>query len=152
MSPSTIQPFPVGGTPVDEVVRDLDARRGGDVRWAEGRTFGLVFDGGPEVRQVAEEAARLFLHENALNTTAFPSLGEIQTELCPWTADLLHGPPEAAGFLTSGGHPGLVRGAGLKVGGVSILVGGIFLRREEIFLRERNISVGLCCNGCITAA
>ena len=73
------------------------------MRWAEGRTFGLVFDGGPEVRQVAEEAARLFLHENALNTAAFPSLGEIQTELCAWTADLLHGPPEAAGFLTSGG-------------------------------------------------
>ena len=48
------------------------------MRWAEGRTFGLVFDGGPEVRQVAEEAARLFLHENALNTAAFPSLGEIQ--------------------------------------------------------------------------
>jgi len=103
MPSSTIQPFPVAGTPVDEVVRDLDARRGRDVRWAEGRTFGLVFDGGPEVRQVAEEAARLFLHENALNTAAFPSLGEIQTELCAWTADLLHGPPEAAGFLTSGG-------------------------------------------------
>ena len=51
------------------------------MRWAEGRTFGLVFDGGPEVRQVAEEAAKLFLHENALNTAAFPSLGEIQTEL-----------------------------------------------------------------------
>jgi len=103
MPSSTIQPFPVTGTPVDEVVRDLDALRGKDVRWAEGRTFGLVFDGGPEVRQVAEEAARLFLHENALNTSAFPSLGEIQTELCAWTADLLHGPPEAAGFLTSGG-------------------------------------------------
>ena len=103
MPSSTIQPFPVTGTPVDEVVRDLDALRGKDVRWAEGRTFGLVFDGGPEVRQVAEEAARLFLHENALNTSAFPSLGEIQAELCAWTADLLHGPPEAAGFLTSGG-------------------------------------------------
>jgi len=103
MPSSTIQPFPVTGTPVDEVVRDLDALRGKDVRWAEGRTFGLVFDGGPEVRQVAEEAARLFLHENALNTSAFPSLGEIQAELCAWTADLLHGPPETAGFLTSGG-------------------------------------------------
>ncbi|MBT5568902.1 MAG: aspartate aminotransferase family protein, partial [Acidimicrobiaceae bacterium] len=39
----------------------------------------------------------------ALNTSAFPSLGEIQSELCGWTADLLHGPPETAGFLTSGG-------------------------------------------------
>ena len=103
MASSTIGPFPISGTPVDEVVRELDAKRGNDVRWAEGRTFGLVFDGGDEVRDVAERAARLFLHENALNTSAFPSLGEIQSELCGWTADLLHGPPETAGFLTSGG-------------------------------------------------
>ena len=103
MASSTIGPFPDSGTPVDEVVRELDAKRENDVRWAEGRTFGLVFDGGDEVRDVAERAARLFLHENALNTSAFPSLGEIQSELCGWTADLLHGPPETAGFLTSGG-------------------------------------------------
>ena len=103
MASSTIGPFPDSGTPVDEVVRELDAKRDNDVRWAEGRTFGLVFDGGDEVRDVAERAARLFLHENALNTSAFPSLGEIQSELCGWTADLLHGPPETAGFLTSGG-------------------------------------------------
>ena len=92
MASSTIGPFPDSGTPVDEVVRELDAKRDNDVRWAEGRTFGLVFDGGDEVRDVAERAARLFLHENALNTSAFPSLGEIQSELCGWTADLLHGP------------------------------------------------------------
>ena len=103
MASSTIGPFPTSGTPIDEVVRELDAKRDNDVRWAEGRTFGLVFDGGDEVRDVAERAARLFLHENALNTSAFPSLGEIQSELCGWTANLLHGPPETAGFLTSGG-------------------------------------------------
>ena len=103
MASSTIGPFPISGTPVDEVVRELDAKRDNDVRWAEGRTFGLVFDGGDEVREVAERAARLFLHENALNTSAFPSLGEIQSELCGWTAELLHGPAGTAGFLTSGG-------------------------------------------------
>ena len=103
MASSTIGPFPASGTKVDEVVRELEAKRDNDVRWAEGRTFGLVFDGGDEVRDVADQAARLFLHDNALNTSAFPSLGEIQSELCGWTADLLHGPPETAGFLTSGG-------------------------------------------------
>ena len=103
MASSTIGQFPASGTRVDEVVRELDAKRDNDVRWAEGRTFGLVFDGGDEVRDVADQAARLFLHDNALNTSAFPSLGEIQSELCGWTADLLHGPPETAGFLTSGG-------------------------------------------------
>ena len=103
MASSTIRSFPPTGSPVDEVVRELGSKKDGDVRWAEGRTFGLVFDGGDEVREVAERAARLFLHENALNTYAFPSLGEIQSELCGWTAELLHGPAGTAGFLTSGG-------------------------------------------------
>ena len=43
------------------------------------------------------------LHENSLNTAAFPSLREIQSEVVGWTAGLLHGPETAAGFLTSGG-------------------------------------------------
>ncbi len=73
------------------------------MRWAEGRAFSLVYDGGPSVHDVAEQAARLFLHENALNTMAFPSLGQIQSEVVGWTAGLLHGPDTAAGFLTSGG-------------------------------------------------
>jgi sphinganine-1-phosphate aldolase len=91
------------GRPVDDVIADLEAKRSGDVRWEDGRTFGMVYDGGPGVREVAERAAALYLHENALNTIAFPSLGAIQSEVVGWTADLLHGPDTAAGFLTSGG-------------------------------------------------
>ena len=98
-----LHPLSQKGRPASEVLADLAAKRTRDVRWAEGRTFGLVFDGGEDVRAVAEEAARLFLHENALNTLAFPSLGSIQADLCRWTADLLHGGEDAAGFLTSGG-------------------------------------------------
>jgi glutamate/tyrosine decarboxylase-like PLP-dependent enzyme len=88
--------------PVDDVIADLRAKRVDDVRWEEGRTFGMIYDGGPGVHEAAERAARLFLHENALNTNAFPSLRSIQSEVVSWTASLLHG-PEAAGFLTSGG-------------------------------------------------
>lgn len=91
------------GRTTDDVIAELAAKRVDDVRWQDGRTFGLVFDGGTSVHDVAEEAARLFLHENALNTTAFPSLGAIQSEIVGWTANLLHGPPGAAGFVTSGG-------------------------------------------------
>lgn len=95
--------LPQQGRPVDDVIDDLAAKRAGDVRWRDGRTFGLVFDGGAGVQEAAERAAMLYLHENALNTRAFPSLGEIQSEVVGWTADLLHGPDTAAGFLTSGG-------------------------------------------------
>ena len=100
--------LPSQGRPANEVLADLAAKRDGDVRWAEGRTFGLVFDGGTDVRAVAEEAASLYFHENALNTQAFPSLGAIQSELCRWTADLLHGDDDTAGFLTSGGSESIL--------------------------------------------
>ncbi|MEO6651045.1 MAG: aspartate aminotransferase family protein [Ilumatobacteraceae bacterium] len=91
------------GRDVESVISDLEAKRHGDARWQDGRTFGMVYDGGPSVHAVAERAAMLYLHENALNIKAFPSLGEIQSEVVAWTAGLLHGPDSVAGFLTSGG-------------------------------------------------
>lgn len=96
-------PLPEKTRPIDDVIAELEAKRAHDVRWQDGRTFGMVYDGGPSVHEVAERAAKLYLHENALNTKAFPSLGAIQAEVVRWTADLLHGPQSAAGFMTSGG-------------------------------------------------
>ena len=110
MSADRQRSLPSGGRPVDDVIADLAAKRDGDVRWRDGRTFGLVFDGGPGVHEAAERAAMLYLHENALNTMAFPSLGRIQSEVVGWTADLLHGPDTAAGFLTSGGTESILCG------------------------------------------
>ncbi|MEL6891656.1 MAG: aminotransferase class V-fold PLP-dependent enzyme [Actinomycetota bacterium] len=99
--------FAQSGQPVDEVIAALADKRAGDVKWGDGRTFGMVYDGGPSVHEVAEQAAQLYLHENALNTQAFPSLAEIQREVVGWTSDLLHGAElpdgQAVGFLTSGG-------------------------------------------------
>jgi len=91
------------GRSLDDVIADLREKRIEDVDWSQGRTFGMVYDGGEPLHRVVEEAARLYLHENALNTRAFPSLGSIQSEVVRWTAGLLHGGPETAGFLTSGG-------------------------------------------------
>lgn len=96
-------PLGVDGTPVDETLAALAAKKDGDVPWENGQLFGLVHDGGPTAREVAERAAVMFLHENMLNPLAFPSLGEIQAELTQWTVRLLHGPEGACGFVTSGG-------------------------------------------------
>ncbi len=96
--------------PVDDVIGDLTDKRVHDVKWSDGRTFGMVYDGGPSVHEVAEQAARLYLHENALNTQAFPSLREIQSDVVGWTAGLLHGDAAVAGFLTSGGTESILCG------------------------------------------
>jgi glutamate/tyrosine decarboxylase-like PLP-dependent enzyme len=95
--------MPRAGRDIDDVIADLESKRGDDARWQDGRTFGLVFDGGQSVRDVSERAAAMFLHENALNMAAFPSLASIQSEVVAWTAELLHAPATGAGFLTSGG-------------------------------------------------
>lgn len=95
--------LPREGLAVEAVLAELAAMRARDARWREGRTFGLVFDGGHDVHAAAERAAVMYLHENALSTRAFPSLGEIQSDVVGWTAGLLNGPATAAGFLTSGG-------------------------------------------------
>ena len=98
----SVVPLPQQGLDKAEILQRLGDKRAGDVRWQEGRTFGMVYDAGPEAHDVVESVATMFLHDNALNTMAFPSLGEIQSEVVRITADLLHG-EQASGFMTSGG-------------------------------------------------
>lgn len=98
------------GRDIEDIVAELEAKRANDASWETGKTFGMVYDGGPSVREVAERAASLYLHENALNTVAFPSLREIQSEVVGWTAALLNGPDTASGFLTSGGTESILCG------------------------------------------
>jgi len=86
-----------------EIVDSLTALRADDVRWQDGKTFGMVYDAGPELHAVVEQVAQLFLHDNALNTQAFPSLARIQSDVVGITAELLHGDHDVAGFMTSGG-------------------------------------------------
>lgn len=100
--------LPSEGLAVDDVLAELLAKRTADADWASGRTFGMVYDGGESVHEVAERAAAVFLHENALNTKAFPSLASIQSEVVRWTAGLLHGDDATSGFLTSGGTESLL--------------------------------------------
>ena len=94
--------LPQHGTSTDDIVAALAQKRSRDARWQDGRTFGMVFDGGTRVHEVAEAVALMFLHENALNTHAFPSLAEIQSDVVGACSALFHG-ETAAGFMTSGG-------------------------------------------------
>ena len=96
-------PLPSKGLPQAEIVDTLAGFRENDVRWQEGKTFGMVYDGGPELHAVVEAVAQMFLHDNALNTQAFPSLSRIQSDVVRITADLLHGDEDVSGFMTSGG-------------------------------------------------
>jgi glutamate/tyrosine decarboxylase-like PLP-dependent enzyme len=96
-------PFPAHGTPPDELIAELRSMRADDLDWRGGKAFSLVYHHDDEgLERAQHEAASLFLHENALNPFAFPSLLRMEQEIVAMAADLLHGSPRA-GALTSGG-------------------------------------------------
>lgn len=101
--PETVFPFPARGKPKEEVFRAMRQMRDGDVNWRQGRVFSLVFYAGEDVAQVIREAYTLFLSENALNPTAFPSLRRMEAEVVAMSAALLGGDAQACGAMTSGG-------------------------------------------------
>jgi len=95
--------LPAHGVPAVDVLRELEELKAHDVRWRDGRAFTLVYTAGPDVLAVAEEAYRALGAENALNTDAFPSLRRVQADVVDIVGGWLDAPPEAAGFMTSGG-------------------------------------------------
>jgi hypothetical protein len=67
-------PFPARGRPREEIFAETRLARDLDVRWREGRVFGLVYQISDEVEDLLKEAFTLFFSENGLNPAAFPSL------------------------------------------------------------------------------
>ena len=92
-----------GGASADAVFDELEMLRKDDFRWREGKLFSLAYYAGPAAAAVSEEAYRRFSGENALNTAAFPSLRQMQSDVLSIVARWLGAGPEAAGFMTSGG-------------------------------------------------
>jgi sphinganine-1-phosphate aldolase len=45
--------FPDRGLPKQEILEALAGMRARDARWQDGRTFGMVYDGGASVHEVA---------------------------------------------------------------------------------------------------
>jgi len=94
--------LPETGLSADQVLADIRARRDRDADWRGGRTFSLVYNPDrPDLEKLQEQVALEFLHENALNPFAFPSLTEMDAEVVSWGSDLVHGPGH--GRMTSGG-------------------------------------------------
>lgn len=101
-------PFPRGRRSKEEVLAEMRAARDHDVRWRNGRIFGLIYHGGDEIEELLQEAYTLFFAENGLNPAAFPSLRKFETEVVAMSASLLGGDEQAAGTMTSGGTESLL--------------------------------------------
>ena len=95
--------IPERGAEREALFERLSAYRREDVKWREGRTFGYIYDVGEEVEGVVKEAYALFLSDNALDPTVFPSLMRLENEVVAMMAAHLGGDEEVVGNFTSGG-------------------------------------------------
>ena len=100
--------IPDKGLAKDEIFRRLEAFRADDVNWRSGRTWAYVYDPGKEAEEVIKQAYTMYLSENALDPTAFPSMLRLETALVGMAAAHLNGTPGVVGNFTSGGTESII--------------------------------------------
>ncbi|WP_376695965.1 pyridoxal phosphate-dependent decarboxylase family protein [Wenzhouxiangella sp. EGI_FJ10305] len=87
----------------DDLIETLYRLKENDVPWAQGRVFAYVYDPGPSAQEIVHDAFDLFLTENGLDPTAFPSALQLEREIIGMAVDLVNGPDGTVGNFTSGG-------------------------------------------------
>jgi len=107
MNPATLSLPPKGNSRKD-VLEAMRVARDHDVKWQQGRVFGLVYHVNEEIDSLLKEAYTMFFSENGLNPTAFPSIKKFESEVLAMTASLLGGDENVCGNMTSGGTESLL--------------------------------------------
>ena len=90
------------GQSVEEVIAALRKKRENDASY-DGRMFGMDFYASDDGQRAAEEAYLMFMWENRLDPTVFPSVVELEAEVVSMAARHLGGDAQTAGSFTSGG-------------------------------------------------
>ncbi|MCB1701007.1 MAG: aspartate aminotransferase family protein [Pseudomonadales bacterium] len=95
--------FPAHGQSSENILSQLKSRKSNDVRWEEGRVFAYIYDPGEEAQQLLKDAFSLYLMENGLDPTSFPSCMQLEKDVIGMAVDLVNGGADATGTFTSGG-------------------------------------------------
>lgn len=95
--------IPLQGQPEEAVLANMEAMKSGDPKWAEGRTWSLVYHVDDEHRALLQQTARLFISESYANPFAVESIQRMELDIIGMAAGLLNGEESTAGTMTSGG-------------------------------------------------
>jgi sphinganine-1-phosphate aldolase len=95
--------LPNEGLEREVILETLADYKAEDLDWRSGRVFSYVFDAGEAAKDVAREAAGLFLFENGLDPTVFRSLLRMENEVVGLCVAHANGGEAAVGNFTSGG-------------------------------------------------
>jgi len=100
--------IPEKGMSKEKIFNTLAGYKGEDLDWKSGRVLGYIYYPGEKAHDVIDEAYTMFLTENALDPTTFPSTLRLENEVVGMTANLLQGDREVVGNFTSGGTESLI--------------------------------------------
>jgi len=93
---------PIGMTP-DEIMATLRRFKAHDMDWQSGRVFAYVYQPRETAAAVVRDAYMLYLAENCLDPTIFPSIAQLERDVVRMIAGLLQGDEQVAGNVTGGG-------------------------------------------------
>jgi len=95
--------IPANGLSRDEVMKKLEGFGAADASMRDGKALAYVFHADEETAVVAERAYLMYLWENALDPTVFPSGLSFETQVVAMAAAHLRGDDQVVGNFTSGG-------------------------------------------------
>ncbi len=95
--------IPAKGTPKQELLDKLQSFRKNDLDPKSKKIWAYAYDAGEAARQIGKEAYSMYLSENGLDPTVFPSLLRLENELVAMAASHLGGDENTVGNFTSGG-------------------------------------------------
>ncbi len=95
--------LPKHGLAEGDLFATLEKYREQDMPWRDGRTWAYIYDPGPEAEAVIKRAFTMYLTENGLDPTVFPSAMHMENDVIGVAVDLLHGDDQVVGSFTSGG-------------------------------------------------
>jgi glutamate/tyrosine decarboxylase-like PLP-dependent enzyme len=100
--------IPSKGMAREDIFNTLESYKDNDLDWKSGRVMGYIYYPGHKAHDVIDKAYTMYLTENALDPTSFPSLLRLENEVVGMVVDLLRGDDQVVGNFTSGGTESLI--------------------------------------------
>jgi sphinganine-1-phosphate aldolase len=100
--------IPMEGIDRTALLDTLESFRANDLAWRSGRVLAYTYGLEEEVEDVAKNAYMMYLGENGLDPTTFPSMHRIETQITRTLRDLLRGDDEVVGNCTFGGTESII--------------------------------------------
>ncbi len=95
--------FPTNTESKEDIYKALKELKKDDLPWKTGKVMAYVYQTIPAAQELAHEAYTLYLTENGLDPSQFPSLLQLERQVIAMVADLLNGGSAAVGNCISGG-------------------------------------------------